>query len=93
MELRDGASLVGLHVLQVETTNQEVITPDVLRHQVHLQKEEVMSESEKKNEFTWSNSMVRVISEYTHMHAIISALDFKHVVHLIESSYYCIKLY
>lgn len=37
VELSDGPRLVGLHVLKVEATNQEVITPDVLRHQVDLQ--------------------------------------------------------
>ena len=36
MELSDGSRLVGLHVLQVEAANQEVVTPDVLGHQVHL---------------------------------------------------------
>lgn len=37
MELSDGPRFVGLHVLQVEATNQEVIAPDVFRHQVHLE--------------------------------------------------------
>lgn len=36
VELRDGPRLVGLHVLQVEATNQEVVTPDVFGHEVHL---------------------------------------------------------
>lgn len=36
VELSDGSRLVGLHVLQVEAANQEVVTPDVLGHQVHL---------------------------------------------------------
>lgn len=36
VELGDGSRLVGLHVLQVEAPHQEVIAPDVLRHQVHL---------------------------------------------------------
>lgn len=37
MELSDGSCLVGLHVLQVEAANQEVVTPDMLGHQVDLQ--------------------------------------------------------
>lgn len=36
MELGDGACLVGLQVLQVEAPHQEVLTPDVLGHQVDL---------------------------------------------------------
>ena len=36
VELSDGSGLVGLHVLQVEATNQEVIAPDVFGHKVHL---------------------------------------------------------
>lgn len=37
VELRESTRLLRLHVLQVEAAHQEVITPDVLRHQVHLQ--------------------------------------------------------
>ena len=37
MELGDSPGLVGLHVLQVEAADQEVVTPDVFRHQVDLQ--------------------------------------------------------
>lgn len=36
VELSEGARLLGLHVLQVEAPHQEVLAPDVLRHQVHL---------------------------------------------------------
>lgn len=36
MKLGQSASLLSLNVLQVETTNQEVFTPDVFRHEVHL---------------------------------------------------------
>lgn len=36
VELGDGARLVGLQVLQVEAAHQEVLAPDVLRHQVDL---------------------------------------------------------
>lgn len=36
VELSEGTSFLGLDVLQVETTHEEVITPDVFRHQVHL---------------------------------------------------------
>lgn len=36
VELSDGPRLVGLHVLQVEATNQEVVAPDVLGHKIHL---------------------------------------------------------
>ncbi len=36
MELSECPGLLRLHVLQVEASHQEVITPDVLRHQVHL---------------------------------------------------------
>lgn len=36
VELREGARLLGLHVLQIEAPHQEVLAPDVLRHQVHL---------------------------------------------------------
>ena len=39
MELRDGARFVGLQVLQVETPDQEVLTPDVFRYQVHLHRQ------------------------------------------------------
>lgn len=37
VELRDSSRLVGLHVLQVEASDKEVVAPDVLGHQVHLQ--------------------------------------------------------
>lgn len=40
VELGDGARLVGLQVLQVEAPDQEVLAPDVLRHQVNLKVEE-----------------------------------------------------
>lgn len=36
VELRERARLLRLHVLQVEAAHQEVLAPDVLRHQVHL---------------------------------------------------------
>lgn len=36
MELSDGPRLVGLHVLQVEASNQEVVAPDMFGHQVDL---------------------------------------------------------
>lgn len=36
VELGDSSRLVGLHVLQVEASDQEVVTPDMFRHQVHL---------------------------------------------------------
>lgn len=36
VELGERPGLLGLHVLQVEASNQKVVTPDVLRHQVHL---------------------------------------------------------
>lgn len=37
VELGHGACLVGLQVLEVEAAHQVVVTPDVFRHQVHLQ--------------------------------------------------------
>lgn len=37
VELSDSSRLVGLHVLQVEASDEEVVTPNVFRHQVHLQ--------------------------------------------------------
>lgn len=37
VELSDGSRLVGLHVLQVEASDEEVVAPDVFGHQVHLQ--------------------------------------------------------
>lgn len=36
MKLGQSARLLSLNVLQVETTNQEVFTPDVFGHQIHL---------------------------------------------------------
>lgn len=36
MKLGQSARLLSLNVLQVETTNQEVFTPDVFRHKIHL---------------------------------------------------------
>lgn len=36
VELGEGARLLSLNVLQVETTNQEVFAPDVFRHKIHL---------------------------------------------------------
>ena len=38
VELSEGPGLLRLDVLQVEAPHQEVVTPDVLRHQVHLEK-------------------------------------------------------
>lgn len=37
VELSDSSRLVGLHVLQVEASDKEVVAPDVFGHQVHLQ--------------------------------------------------------
>lgn len=37
VELSDSPRLVGLHVLQVEASDEEVVAPDVFGHQVHLQ--------------------------------------------------------
>lgn len=37
MELGDGSRLIGLHVLQIEAADQEVVAPDVFGDQVHLQ--------------------------------------------------------
>lgn len=36
VKLGQSAGLLSLNVLQVETTNQEVFTPDVFRHKIHL---------------------------------------------------------
>lgn len=36
VELSDGSRLVGLHVLQVEASDKEVVAPDVFGHQVDL---------------------------------------------------------
>lgn len=36
VELGERAGLLRLHVLQVEAAHQEVVAPDVFRHQVHL---------------------------------------------------------
>lgn len=38
VELCERASLLGLHVLQVEAPHQEVLAPDVLRYQVYLRR-------------------------------------------------------
>lgn len=56
VELGQCACLLCLHILQVETTHQEVLTPDVLRHQVHLRVTEVSSKNYK-------NHLVLQISE------------------------------
>lgn len=51
MELSDGAGLVSLQVLQVEAPYQEVLTPDVLRHQIHLNadKQKIRLRKEMRN--------------------------------------------
>jgi len=36
VELGDSPCLSGFHILQVETSHQVVITPNVFAHQVHL---------------------------------------------------------
>ena len=36
VKLRQGSCLLRLDVLHVEAAHQEVLAPDVLRHQVHL---------------------------------------------------------
>lgn len=36
VELSDGAGLSRTHVLEIEGAHQIVVTPDVFRHQVHL---------------------------------------------------------
>jgi len=38
VKLGQSAGLLSLDVLQVETTNQEVFTPDVFRHKIHLKR-------------------------------------------------------
>lgn len=45
VELRERARLLGLHVLQVEAPHQEVLAPDVLRHEVHLRRRGCRPES------------------------------------------------
>lgn len=51
VELSDGAGLVSLQVLQVEAPYQEVLTPDVLRHQIHLNadKQKIRLRKEMRN--------------------------------------------
>lgn len=49
VELGQGTCLLGLHVLQVEAAHQEVFTPDVLRHQVHLRVTGLFSEKEENH--------------------------------------------
>lgn len=46
VELSDSPRLVGLHVLQVEASDKEVVAPDVFGHQVHLQGHERERRSE-----------------------------------------------
>lgn len=58
MELSDGPCLIGLDVLQIETAHQEVLAPDVLRHQVHL---EINSATEKGAEELVRN-FIRMLS-------------------------------
>lgn len=36
VKLRQGSCFLRLDVLQIEAAHKEVLTPDVLRHQVHL---------------------------------------------------------
>lgn len=36
VELGESARLLCLHVFQVKAPDQKVITPDVLRHEIHL---------------------------------------------------------
>ena len=43
VELSESPGLLRLHVLQVEASHQEVVAPDVFRHQVHLDREESIS--------------------------------------------------
>lgn len=38
VKLGQSTGLLSLDVLQVETTNQEVFTPDVFRHKIHLKR-------------------------------------------------------
>lgn len=46
VELSERPGLLRLHVLQVEASHQEVVAPDVLRHQVHLDRNKKMIASE-----------------------------------------------
>lgn len=48
MKLSQGPGLLCLDVLQVEASHQEVLTPDVLRHQVHLDRRKVGCESSRQ---------------------------------------------
>lgn len=50
VELSERPGLLCLHVLQVEASHQEVVAPDVLRHQVHLDrnKKTIASEGLKR---------------------------------------------
>lgn len=66
VELSHGTRLVGPDVLQVETAHQEVLAPDVLRHQVDLEikKENNCSNAEKKKKerrrMLWIEEVLKV---------------------------------
>lgn len=49
VELSQCACLLCLHILQVKTTHQKVLTPDVLRHQVHLRVTGMFSKHDKSH--------------------------------------------
>lgn len=42
VELRQRPGLLRVDVLQVEAAHQEVLAPDVLRHQVHLSSRDII---------------------------------------------------
>lgn len=50
VELSDGSRLVGLHVLQVEASDKEVVAPDVFGHQVDLRGRERERERERPSD-------------------------------------------
>ena len=49
VELRHGARLVRLQVLQVETAHQIVVAPDMLRYQMHLSGEGIIGSGNHKS--------------------------------------------
>lgn len=59
VELGDGARLIGLQVLQVEAPNQEVLAPDVLRHQIDLSRTDRTSGFRQRKRDTPSRAISR----------------------------------
>lgn len=59
VKLRQGSCFLRLDVLQIEAAHKEVLTPDVLRHKVHLNETKKRDKLVNKEQKLWQEKFQR----------------------------------